>query len=125
MPATGTSPEQQASLHALWDSLADFGQGDIDRAWRHLLEEMCGLLHADNAMWAGVVRLSHPSMSDPLGGWRMPVVKYLRPLPGETEGEIAVGGLDTLQPARARDGFRKECDDHAENDDPVRGLLGE
>jgi DNA-binding CsgD family transcriptional regulator len=82
MQATETSPEQQARLHALWDSLADLGQGDIDRAWRHLLEEMCGLLHADNAMWAGVVRLSHPSMSDPLGGWRMPVVKYLRPLPG-------------------------------------------
>jgi DNA-binding CsgD family transcriptional regulator len=82
MRAAAISPEQQARLHALWDSLADFGPGDLDRAWRHLLAEMCLLLDAQNAMWAGVVRLAHPSMSDPLGGWRMPVMQYLHPLPG-------------------------------------------
>lgn len=69
-------------MHALWDALADFGPGELDRGCTFLLEELSALLEADNAMWAGVVRLRHPASTDPLGGWRMPVMKYLRPLPG-------------------------------------------
>ena len=50
-------------------------------------------------------------------------MRHLRPLPGKAEGEIAVGGLEALQPARACDGLRQECNDHAEGDDPVWGFL--
>lgn len=82
MTASHLPSDRQTRLHALWDALADFPSGQMEAARQHLLRELCALLDADNAMWSGVVRLAHPDLNDPLGGWRMPVMTYLHPLPG-------------------------------------------
>jgi DNA-binding CsgD family transcriptional regulator len=75
------SPEQAAQIHEFWDTLGDLSSADPVGARTVLLERLCALIPADNAMWAGVVRVSQGD-GDPLHGWRMPVITYLHPLPG-------------------------------------------
>lgn len=77
--------DRQLRLDAFWDGLADFGPSQMEDGRTYLLRELCALLGADNAMWAGVVRLNQPALDDPLGGWRMPLITYLHPLPNIEE----------------------------------------
>ncbi|NIX76637.1 helix-turn-helix transcriptional regulator [Microvirga terricola] len=81
MTASPALSDRQPRIHALWDALADFSSSQIVDARQYLLHELSALLEADNAMWSGAVRLAQPNLNDPLGGWRMPVMTYLHPLP--------------------------------------------
>ncbi|MDW6022702.1 helix-turn-helix transcriptional regulator [Mesorhizobium sp. BAC0120] len=82
MPASPATSDWQTRVYALWDALADFSSSQVVDARQYLLSELCALLEADNAMWSGAVRLAQPNLNDALGGWRMPVMTYLHPLPG-------------------------------------------
>lgn len=70
--------DPEALIHTLWDSLADFDAAQVDVALNHLLESLCTLVNAQNADWIGVVRLTDAVRDDPAGGWRPPVVHFLR-----------------------------------------------
>lgn len=67
-----------AQIHALWDTLADFDAARIDDALDHLMEGLCALVGAQNAIWIGVVRLADAA-GDPMSGWRPPVTRFLHP----------------------------------------------
>lgn len=84
MPAF-THADQQARLDSLWDGLAEFAPAQMDETRTFLLRELATLLDASNAMWAGVVRLAHPELNDPLNGCRMPLITYLSPMPNISE----------------------------------------
>lgn len=70
--------ELRDRIHLLWDSLADFDAAQVDDALDHLMRSLCTLVDAQNADWIGVVRLAE-TRSDPAGGWRPPVVRFLHP----------------------------------------------
>lgn len=69
-------------VHALWDELADYDIAAHQAALDHLLEGLCSLVDAQNALWSAVVRMPDIHPQDPLKGWRPHTIHYLRPNPG-------------------------------------------
>ncbi len=61
-----------ASIHQLWDELADIPAARSDRALEHLMRTLCRWLRADDACWIGAVRMARGQAAgrDVLHGWR-------------------------------------------------------
>lgn len=76
--------QQEEAIAALWDKLADFHAGDMAAARDHVMAALCGWLKAKNAGWIGGVRTGIEP-SDPLLGWRIGTVAYLREEPVNTK----------------------------------------
>lgn len=74
-------PRQQALVHDLWDTLADFDAAQSDAALRYLMQELCALAAGCNVIWLGAVRLHPPLPEDPIGGWRVRNVQFLHASP--------------------------------------------
>jgi DNA-binding CsgD family transcriptional regulator len=68
-------------IFALWDELADMPVADGDAALTHLLNKLCVLFGAQNALWSVVVRLPGKRSGDALNGWRPRLVRLLKPVP--------------------------------------------
>jgi DNA-binding CsgD family transcriptional regulator len=106
-PLPVIAPEYQQRIHALWDELASFSAAKIEDSLMHLLGAMSELIDAQNAYWMGSVRITE-STTDPLGGWRPMVLRYLRPLPQDqhfTERRLRAinkGQVDESTIAQAR-----------------------
>lgn len=66
-------------IYRLWDALADYDAAQVDAALDHLLGGLCDLVGAQNAAWAGFVRMAEARGSDPADGWRPPVTHILHP----------------------------------------------
>ena len=64
-----------ARIQPLWDELADFGAHDTEAALLHTLGATSALIDAQQAFWAGAVRLV--TEGDPLGGWRLRALRRL------------------------------------------------
>ncbi|WP_321945208.1 helix-turn-helix transcriptional regulator [Paraburkholderia sp. J10-1] len=79
--ANSANPAVQEDVFALWDRLAGFSAADGDAALTHLLNTLCAMVAAQNALWAVVVRLPSPAQNDPLFGWRPRLVRLLHPVP--------------------------------------------
>jgi DNA-binding CsgD family transcriptional regulator len=62
-------------IQGLWDELADFGAHETEAALLHSLRATSGLIDAQQAFWAGTVRLV--TDGDPLGGWRLGALRRL------------------------------------------------
>jgi len=77
-------------IYALWDELADFPAAQSDQACRRLLETIASWIGADNAAWAGVLRVEHgpAARKDPLSGWRARVAINLLPATPEQERRL-------------------------------------
>jgi DNA-binding CsgD family transcriptional regulator len=67
-------------IYALWDELAEFPVSRYDDALKHMLQRLCGIFGAKNALWSVVVRLPVPPEGDLLNGWRPRLVRLLNPL---------------------------------------------
>jgi hypothetical protein len=94
-----TVADQDEAIAALWDSLADFHAGDMATARDHVMAALCGWLKAKNAGWIGGVRTGIEP-SDPLLGWRIGAVVYLRDDPLTTK---AVADMKALWVKREAD----------------------
>lgn len=68
-------------IHTLWDALADYDIGAQQPALDHLMEGLCSLVGAQNALWFAAVRMSSIHPRDPLHGWRVHTFHHLRPNP--------------------------------------------
>lgn len=68
---------QLESIHQLWDRLREFPPSKSDSALIHLFQHLAELIHADNAMWFGVVRTIRGAAADAdlCHGWRCPVIR--------------------------------------------------
>lgn len=62
----------------LWDELADHTASRIDAALDGLMHGLCALADAQNAAWAGFVRLDSAG-NDPIDGWRPLAMRFLHP----------------------------------------------
>ena len=83
------SPEDQESIHRLWDELSDVEAGQWMQATSHLLATLAGMAQAWNATWAGAIRVDAGVGDDPLQGWRVGAVQALRPVaPHPNEGHF-------------------------------------
>ncbi len=71
--------ELQSRIHETWDRLADFDAIRTEEARLFLMEESKNLVHADDAVWVGVVRMAHGKSAerDHQLGWRGRVVVHL------------------------------------------------
>lgn len=69
--------QDRVRIHTLWDDLADFDAAQVDLALNHLMQGLCTLVDAQNADWIGAVRLDDAGRTDPAGGWRPPVMRFL------------------------------------------------
>ncbi|MGJ7489784.1 helix-turn-helix transcriptional regulator [Variovorax sp. ZT4R33] len=69
------------AIYALWDRLADFSMGESDAALIHLLDALCQILGAQNALWCASLRLAVPAAGDRLDGWRPRLVRLLHAVP--------------------------------------------
>lgn len=73
----------------------------------HLLNAVAEMVKADNAYWMGAVRMNEND-SDPLRGWRPRLIRYLRPLPNDSNftqqriKSIVRGKVDESVVAQAR-----------------------
>ena len=76
MPPEGSTRER---AHTLWDDLADFEASRSDEAMHCLMEGLCGLVEAQNAVWIGAVHLEGSLPGDPVNGWRPRMVRHMRP----------------------------------------------
>lgn len=91
----------------MWDEIAGFKAGDSDAALRHLLGAVAELVDAQNAYWAGAVKMTDDG-SDPLSGWRPRLIHYLHPLPNDEKfsqqrlRELGRGQVDQLSVAHAK-----------------------
>ncbi|HEY0995541.1 MAG TPA: LuxR C-terminal-related transcriptional regulator [Gemmatimonadaceae bacterium] len=74
--------ERQDRIHVLWDELSAFAASQTDAALEHLLDGVARLVGAENAYWVGAVREAEDA-ADPLRGWRLRGLRYLRPLPND------------------------------------------
>ena len=74
---TMPDPAIRERIHTIWDTLAGFDAAKIDEALAFLQTSLCELINAQNADWIGVVRLASLP-SDPINGWRPPVIRVLR-----------------------------------------------
>jgi DNA-binding CsgD family transcriptional regulator len=63
---------------ALWDELADFDAASVDAALDCLMQGLCALADARNAVWAGLARFTNAN-GDPASGWRPRTVRFLHP----------------------------------------------
>lgn len=73
-------------IHTLWDSLIEFPVQDIDGAVEYLMTALCELVNAQNATWAGAVRMADSAVAvDPFKGWRVSRTKTLRISPVTNE----------------------------------------
>ena len=70
------SSERLRHVQELWHELADFGAHDTDAALMHIQRATSQLIDAQQAFWAGTVRML-PEAADPLGGWRMRALRRL------------------------------------------------
>lgn len=70
-----------ARIHLLWDDLADFDASRADEAMHYLMEGLCGLVEAQNAVWVGAVRLVGNFPGDPVQGWRPRSVRHMLATP--------------------------------------------
>jgi len=64
----------------VWDDLADFDAARTAEACRHLMATLAGLVAAGNVGWIGAMRTAE-NAADPLSGWRIGSVSYLRDEP--------------------------------------------
>lgn len=72
---------QTENLYRLWDDLSDFQAAQPDRACVHLMAQLCHLVEAWNATWAGAIRFDGSNAKeDPLQGWRVGAVQALHPV---------------------------------------------
>ena len=69
----------QDQIHTLWDELADFSAAGSDEALTCLMDGLCTLAGAWNALWMGAVRLDATCPADPAKGWRPRFIRYLHP----------------------------------------------
>jgi DNA-binding CsgD family transcriptional regulator len=67
-------PRTQTQI--LWDSLADFDAARVDAALDYLMQGLCALVDARNAVWSGLARLGD-AQGDPASGWRPRSVRFL------------------------------------------------
>ncbi len=67
-------------IYRVWDELSDFDAGRSEEAIVHFMTRLCALGGAWNATWGGAIRMSENVAGDPLGGWRVTVVKALHPV---------------------------------------------
>ncbi|MDP1612285.1 MAG: LuxR C-terminal-related transcriptional regulator [Sulfuritalea sp.] len=67
-------PRTQTQI--LWDSLADFDAARVDAALDYLMQGLCALVDARNAVWSGLARLGDAE-GDPASGWRPRSVRFL------------------------------------------------
>ncbi|MEP9380153.1 helix-turn-helix transcriptional regulator [Aquabacter sp. CN5-332] len=80
---------QTEDIHCLWDDLSDFQASQPDRACAYLMAQLCGLVEAWNATWAGAIRFDGGDADDPLQGWRVGAVQALRAIePHPDEGHF-------------------------------------
>jgi len=68
-------------IYALWDELADFSSAQSSDALKHCMGEICHWIDAQNAFWAGTVRMVNGDLAerDPVGGWRIGAAEVLNP----------------------------------------------
>ena len=71
--------DRQRSIYKLWDDLADFGAGQVDRALFYLMNALAEELGADDIIWVGALRVVRGRLAhkDPLKGWRVRVFEHL------------------------------------------------
>lgn len=58
------------AIYAMWDELADFEATQPEEARNWLLDRICQLVGAQNAIWSGWIRLDDAQANDPTRGWR-------------------------------------------------------
>lgn len=75
-------PDAQERIHRLWDELAGYEAAQSEDALMHLLGRVAEMIDAQNAYWMGAVRMTD-DVRDPLSGWRLRLIRYLRPLPND------------------------------------------
>jgi DNA-binding CsgD family transcriptional regulator len=73
--------DRDEAIYALWDGLAGYSGSEADAGLEYLLEALCTMLGAQNALWTVVVRLPSATSDDPLLGWRPRLVRLLHPVP--------------------------------------------
>lgn len=73
------SVEASEAIHRLWDELSDFDASQSEQASRRLMTFLCDLVGAENATWAGAIRMGDSGDEDPLRGWRVAVIQALHP----------------------------------------------
>lgn len=81
-------------IYALWDELADFDAAHSDEALTHLMERLCTLAGAWNALWMGAVRLDATFPGDPVKGWRPRFIRYLHAAPALGDAALEHKKLD-------------------------------
>ncbi|HET7359254.1 MAG TPA: helix-turn-helix transcriptional regulator [Rhodanobacteraceae bacterium] len=64
-------------IHQLWDELVDHDASRDGAALDHLMQGLCDLVQAQNAVWIGAVRMSTPQSNDPVHGWRPRMIHHL------------------------------------------------
>lgn len=68
-------------IQTLWDELADYAAAAQQPALDHLMEGLCSLVDAQNALWLAAVRMSSIHSQDPLKDWRIYATYHLWPNP--------------------------------------------
>lgn len=55
-------------IHSFWDDLVSFSFSECDESLNHALREISNMIDAQQAYWAGAVRVSDKHKGDPLFG---------------------------------------------------------
>lgn len=76
---TKVKSDNLEKIFQVWDELSDFGLQQTDEAMDHCLSTMCQWFSADNACWAGTLRVARGPCAerDPMSGWRIRSVHEL------------------------------------------------
>lgn len=67
-------------VHRLWDTLSDYDASQSHKAVVHLMTQLCDVVGAWNATWAGAVKVNADGGEDPLQGWRVAAMEALHPI---------------------------------------------
>jgi len=64
-------------VYALWDQMSEYDAADGDQGIHHLLDSICSMVDACNAIWMPTIRVQDVAECDPVNGWRPHVRRYL------------------------------------------------
>ena len=90
----------ESAVHRLWDELADFGAARVDDALNHLMCALCDMAQGTDVYWFGTLRLDSLASNDPVRGWRVGIIRNLRPSPKadtavrEQNDNVDAGAID-------------------------------